>query len=155
LFFDQLQDEFISKPHPIRHQITLKYDVKNILILLFTLFVSSSAFSQQKKAVDVKEFRKGIKRENAIVLDVRTPEEYAQGHLRNAVNINWKNQEEFKAKIAQYDKDKATFIYCRSGGRSEKASEWLRVNGFDNVKDLNGGIQAWEKAGKRVSRNKR
>ena len=132
----------------------LNYNMKNIVIFLFTLLVSSSAFSQQKEAVKVTEFRKGIKRENAIILDVRTPEEYAEGHLRNSVNINWKDQEEFKAKVAELDKTKALYVYCRSGGRSEKASEWLRMNGFNNVKDLDGGIQAWEKAGKRVSKNK-
>lgn len=125
--------------------------MKNILVLLFTLLVSSSTFSQQKEAVDVKEFQKGIKRKNAVILDIRTPEEYAQGHLRNSININWKNQEEFKTKIAEYDKEKAFFIYCRSGVRSEKASEWLRRNGFHSVKDLNGGIQAWKMAGKRVN----
>ncbi|WP_207425809.1 rhodanese-like domain-containing protein [Pedobacter sp. SYSU D00535] len=128
--------------------------MKNILVYILTLLVAGSAFSQQKEAVDVKEFRKGIKRENAIILDVRTPEEYAEGHLRNSVNINWKNQEEFKARVAGLEKTKAFFVYCRSGSRSEKASEWLRVNGFYNVKDLSGGIQAWEKAGKPVVKNK-
>ena len=137
------------------HIIDNTLKMKNILILLFTLFVSSSAFTQQKETIDVKEFRKGIKREATTIIDVRTPEEYAQGHVRNAVNINWKNQEEFKAKISEYDKAKTLFIYCRSGSRSEKVAEWLRVNGFDNVKELGGGIQAWQKAGKRVFRNKR
>jgi len=128
--------------------------MKNILIFLFALLVSSSAFSQQIEPVDAKEFRKGVKRDNAIIVDVRTPEEYAEGHLRNSVNINWKNQDEFKTKVAELDKKKAIYVYCRSGGRSEKASEWLRMNGFNNVKDLGGGLQAWEKAGKRVSKNK-
>lgn len=128
--------------------------MKNIIIFLFTLLVSSSVFSQQKETVNVKEFRKGIKQENPIILDVRTPEEYAEGHLRNSLNVNWKNQEEFKARAAQLDKTKALYVYCRSGVRSEKASEWLRMNGFNHVKDLNGGIQAWKKAGKRLSKNK-
>ncbi|WP_423147929.1 rhodanese-like domain-containing protein [Rubrolithibacter danxiaensis] len=126
--------------------------MKKITKLLLILLISGSAFAQQKETVKVSEFKKGIKKEQALVLDVRTPEEYATGHIRGAVNIDWKNAEEFKAKANELQKTQPVYVYCRSGARSEKASNWLSTNGFTNVTDLEGGIEAWKKAGKRVSK---
>lgn len=117
------------------------------------VLLTSGAFAQQE-ALKVKEFKKEIKKKEAIVLDVRTPEEFADGHIRNATNADWKNPEEFKIKISQLPRTEPVYVYCRSGVRSEKASEWLRANGFTQVSGLDGGIEAWKKAGKRVSKAK-
>lgn len=81
----------------------------------------------------------------ATLIDVRTPEEYAQGHLVNAMNIDW-NGDDFAAQAAKLDKETPVFVYCRSGGRSSAAAESLRGIGF-TVYDMQGGITKWQKIG--------
>lgn len=122
--------------------------------LLLSLLVTGTAFAQQKKAVQVEEFEKGIKQANVTVLDVRRPEEYAAGHIKNAVNINWQNTDEFTSKAAKLDKSKPVYVYCLAGPRSDKATDWLLKNGFTNVIGLDGGIRAWKDAGKPLEQPK-
>ncbi|MEM6647937.1 MAG: rhodanese-like domain-containing protein [Bacteroidota bacterium] len=65
-----------------------------------------------------------------VVLDVRTPAEYADGHLVQAPNIDVMN-DEFTDHVRDLDKDKTYYLYCRSGGRSGKATRIMRAMGFD------------------------
>jgi thioredoxin len=81
----------------------------------------------------------------APVVDVRTPEEFAKGHLPNAKNIDW-NGNDFNAQISQLDKSKLIFVYCLSGGRSGQAAKQMRENGFTQVYELSGGIMKWRAA---------
>ncbi|MEE6188262.1 Thiosulfate sulfurtransferase GlpE [Mycovorax composti] len=81
----------------------------------------------------------------AIVLDVRTPDEFSKGHLKNAVNFNW-NDPSFASKVAKMDKETPVFVYCLSGGRSAAAAKQLREQGFKEVYELNGGILKWKAA---------
>lgn len=120
------------------------------LSLLFALLLTSNVFAQEKDSLNVKDFSKGIKKERPVILDVRRPEEYAEGHIKKAVNINWQNQEEFVAKVSQLHKSEPVYVYCRSGVRSARAVEWLRSNGFTQVVGLSGGMKAWVAADKRV-----
>ena len=76
-------------------------------------------------------------------LDVRTPGEYAEGHIPEAKNINV-NDNSFANKIAGLKKDSTYYVYCRSGMRSAKACKIMSENGFENVFNLNGGIGAWQ-----------
>ena len=122
----------------------------NIIKLLMFLLLSGSAFAQLKKVINADEFEKAIESDTVIVLDVRKPEEYAEGYIGNAVNINWQNTDEFETKAAELDKSKPVYVYCLAGVRSEKAADWLRKNGFNNVIGLDGGIEAWKKAGKPI-----
>jgi phage shock protein E len=69
------------------------------------------------------------------VIDVRTPEEFAEGYVKGAVNIDVSNPN-FESQIAELDKDAAYSIYCRSGNRSAAAVEIMRNAGFTNVVDL-------------------
>ncbi len=85
------------------------------------------------------------------LLDVRTPEEYAEGHIAGAKNIVW-NPESFEAQVCDLPKDSACAVYCRSGGRSAQARVFLLALGFSDVEELSGGILAWEKAGFPVER---
>ena len=78
------------------------------------------------------------------LIDVRKPDEFASGHIENAVNMNFYD-EDFEAQIKNLDKDKDVYIYCRSGGRSGKAAKQLEELGFTKVYDLEGGILNWEK----------
>ncbi len=80
------------------------------------------------------------------IIDVRTPEEFSQGHLANAINIDWKNTETFKSKLAALDKTKPTLVYCKKGPRSTSASEYMHDAGFKEIYELDGGIVNWESA---------
>lgn len=81
----------------------------------------------------------------AMILDVRTPEEYNKGHLHNAVNFDW-NDNDFKEKTATLGKSQTLFVYCLSGGRSSDAIKQLHNDGFQNIYELKGGIMKWRAA---------
>ncbi len=94
----------------------------------------------------VAEFSEKVKAcPDALLLDVRTPDEFAAGHLSGAVNINW-NGSGFAEKEARLDKSKSVFIYCLSGGRSGEAAKKLRADGFQSVIEMQGGIMKWRAA---------
>ena len=81
-----------------------------------------------------------------LLIDVRTPEEYASGHLENSVNIDYK-ADNFKDLIGELDRDQEVYVYCKVGGRSGRSAKILEDMGFKKVYDLKGGILAWEKEG--------
>lgn len=83
---------------------------------------------------------------NGYLLDVRRPDEFAHGHLKDAHLLNWLDMEIFKQETAKLDKSKTIYIYCRSGRRSNEAANFLRSQGY-KVVDLDGGILAWVKKG--------
>lgn len=88
---------------------------------------------------------------NAVVLDVRTPEEYAKGHLPGAVLLDFKAAD-FATKLGALDPKKTYLVHCASGGRSAKACEQMYELGFPRVANLEGGFKAWEAAGKPVEK---
>lgn len=115
-------------------------------------FGSGCAQTDAVRVMSVKEFEHAISSDaTAEVLDVRRPNEFAVGHLAGAININWLETDEFKARVAELDKSKTFYIYCRSGRRSNAAAVWMKSEGW-NVVDLEGGILAWQQAGKKVTR---
>lgn len=76
-----------------------------------------------------------------IILDVRTPEEFAGGHIPNAINIP--NESIGTEEIPQLPrKDQLILVYCRSGNRSKQASEKLAALGYTNIQEF-GGINSW------------
>src|SRR5690625_1254131 len=83
------------------------------------------------------------------LLDVRTPEEFNQGHLKDAMLADWKEKEEFERRVEAIDKDKPVLVYCLSGGRSLQAAEYLNNKGFEVI-ELKGGINAWKQADKAI-----
>ncbi|MEM8904749.1 MAG: rhodanese-like domain-containing protein [Actinomycetota bacterium] len=84
--------------------------------------------------------------EGLVVLDVRTPEEFAEGHLEDAVMLDF-YEEDFAAQLAELDPDAPYLLYCRSGNRSGQTVELMRELGFTDVADVDGGILAWDEAG--------
>ncbi len=95
------------------------------------------------KDVNAKEFKRLVDTGNTIVLDVRTPKEVAQGHIKGSSMIDFYSKD-FVEKINLINKEKEICVYCRSGGRSAKAVEILKQNGFTKIYQLIGGIMAWE-----------
>ena len=99
--------------------------------------------------VDVDTFAAAMQQPGTVVLDVRTPAEYAEGHLEGAVNIDV-TAPDFAQQVAQLD-PKATYaVYCRSGNRSAAAVQAMAAQGVTNTYHLGGGITAWTSAGNEV-----
>ena len=118
-------------------------------IALFVLVACSPAGAQTSELLTVADFEKKLATtKSKQVVDVRTPAEYASGHLADAIMINI-NQDDFKTQAAKLDKGKPVFVYCAGGVRSGKAAKVLESLGF-KVYDLDGGIRAWSSAGKPV-----
>lgn len=82
----------------------------------------------------------------AVLLDVRTPEEYAAGHIEGATNIDFQD-EDFAGKIAKLPRDRDYILYCRSGRRSASAQDKMEELGFTRVANIEGGITAWRDHG--------
>ncbi|MEI7736607.1 MAG: thioredoxin domain-containing protein, partial [Ferruginibacter sp.] len=96
------------------------------------------------------EFEKSINKEAVQLLDVRTPGEYAGGHIKNTLLANWNDKDEFNRRISFIDKNKPVYVYCLAGGRSAAAADKMRGMGFKNVFELEGGINAWKAANKNL-----
>lgn len=91
------------------------------------------------KVLDVQTFKDSIATKKVQLIDVRTPEEYKEGHITDAKNIDFYSKE-FTAEFNKLDKDQPVYIYCRSGSRSRQAGNKLSEMGFKEIYDLKGGI---------------
>ncbi len=116
--------------------------------ILAALGISMSASSQNVvRNVDVRGFEELISSDSVQVIDVRTPEEYAVGHIKGAVNVNVKDSTFREQALSKIDRSRPCAVYCRSGKRSAMAAAILSAEGID-ISNLLGGIIAWEEAGK-------
>jgi rhodanese-related sulfurtransferase len=79
---------------------------------------------------------------DAVILDVRTKDEFKSGHIAGAENLNVMDSS-FSKKLAVLDKNKSYYVYCRSGGRSGKACSLMTEQGFNKVYNLDRGIMSW------------
>jgi rhodanese-related sulfurtransferase len=101
--------------------------------------------------VGVEEFDKLRADKNAVVLDVRTPQEFSKGHIPGAVNLDF-NSPDFSKKAAELDKEKTYLVHCAVGGRSAKACSLMSKLQFKQVIHLPSGFSGWEKAGKPIEK---
>lgn len=132
--------------------------MNRIVITLAIIALNFSAVSCQSSAEN-KEVNQGIDQviervdnekfksllattDNAQIIDVRTPEEYAGGFIGNATNINFFDKD-FKTKIAEFDKSKPVLLYCQGGGRSGKALKIMKEMDFQVVYELKTGYGNW------------
>lgn len=94
--------------------------------------------------LDPEEFKELYEAtEDAILIDVRTPEEVAENAIEGHILINAFSPN-FPEQILKLDKEKTYFMYCRSGNRSGKACVFMANNGFTKLVNLRGGMMAWE-----------
>lgn len=124
------------------------------MILLTMLGINSVGSAQEKQDytdVDVEGFAALLKKGDMQLLDVRTPEEYAQGHIAGASNINVFDPEFAREAKESLQKSRPVAVYCRSGKRSADAARILSSEGF-KVTNLEGGILAWIKADEPVEK---
>lgn len=115
------------------------------VLLLAIIMWSCNA---QTSTVAVNEFEAGTNTAAVQILDVRTPGEFESGHIKGALLADWNNKAEYNRRVSFIDKTKPVYIYCLAGGRSAAAAKQLRAEGFANVVELKGGINAWKAAGK-------
>ncbi|HXU26869.1 MAG TPA: thioredoxin domain-containing protein [Bacteroidia bacterium] len=98
--------------------------------------------------IAVDEFDKKLSETKDVQLvDVRTPEEYQEGHLKNALNYNI-NGDDFNSQLSKLDKTKPVMVYCLGGGRSAEAAKIMEEKGFTEVYNMQGGIMKWNAANK-------
>lgn len=109
--------------------------MKKLLIFLTTLLFIGCTNDKSYKTISYKETFNEIM--ETTIIDVRTKEEYSEGHIESSINIPLDNIESIK-----YDKDKKIIVYCRSGNRSKQAAMRLIDMGYTNIYDM-GGIDAW------------
>jgi len=118
--------------------------------LIITAFISGLYLfrpsNKQLATVDISRFRQQAADKNAVIIDVRTPEEFTAGHLKNAVNADFYDSAQFSRYLDSLDKNNRYLVYCRSGNRSRQARKLMEEKGFTKVSDLDGGITAWQAA---------
>lgn len=96
--------------------------------------------------VDAEQFRTLIDNKGNILLDVRTPQEFAEGHIAGAINIDYESST-FTNEISKLDTSQTYNVYCRSGKRSAAASGIMHEHGFNHLNNLTGGILGWKEKG--------
>ncbi|HRN93250.1 MAG: thioredoxin domain-containing protein [Chitinophagales bacterium] len=122
--------------------------MKNIIpfALSLLLLVACGNSGQKVNNLSANDFEKQISTAGIQLVDVRTPQEFAERHIANAENIDI-NQSNFKELLSELDKDEPLYLYCLSGGRSSSAAQIAIAEGFKNVYNLEGGILSWTNAG--------
>jgi phage shock protein E len=137
--------------------------MKTLFVSLILALSTSMTTAQEKKPAPTETAKDGVKHVDAagakklldeaaankagkvVVLDVRTADEFKEGHIAGAVNVDFKGSK-FAEEAAKLDKEKTYVVHCGAGGRSTKSLETLKKLGFKSIVHLDGGISAWEKA---------
>ncbi len=90
-------------------------------------------------------------KKQVVVLDVRTPAEFEEGHIAGAKNIDFQAKD-FADKLGALDKSQTYLVHCAAGGRSTRSLETFQKLGFTSIVHLDGGMNAWKKAGQPVTK---
>ena len=125
----------------------MKFRIAILALLEFTITSCLKTKTEGVLVLNPENFEHKMKSSDFQLVDVRTPEEFSEGHIPNAININI-NGSDFVSETSKLDKDKPVMVYCKMGGRSAKAASSLKEQGFKDISDLDGGITSWKEAGK-------
>ena len=118
-------------------------------ISVLLMFFTTAVFGQTNNDLEIDEFLKKMASEKYLLIDVRTAEEFAAGHIQGAINIDYYSAD-FSKKIGKIGKEKPILLYCRSGNRSAKSMQMMYEMGFVEVKHLDGGIKAWKAENRKI-----
>lgn len=137
-----------------------KINIKLVVAIVMSIVLTSCAQNTAKKENKNSEVKEVVQKQQTVelisptklntklgdiqLIDVRTPKEYTEGHIKGAVNINFYD-DNFLTQMSKLDKDKEIYVYCRSGGRSGRAANQLKEQGFTKIYDLQGGMINWNK----------
>ena len=116
--------------------------------LIVSLLTLNSCNGQEKKSysnINLTTLKEDVIGKDVQFVDVRTADEYQNGHIDDADNIDYYNSENFKIEIEKYNKKEPIYIYCKSGGRSKSASKLLDKMGFTTIFNYSGGWNEWSK----------
>lgn len=118
------------------------------MIAMITCTIHTSGCSRNDSIISVSapEFAKEIKTDSVQLVDVRTPQEYAEGHIDGAINIDVQSVDFRNIAEKELSKDSTVLVYCRSGRRSMEAADRLTKLGY-RVVNLKGGITEWKEDG--------
>jgi len=114
----------------------------SILLLALAVLTACSSDNATVVNINVKAFQSKIQESGVVVLDVRTQEEFASGHIANAVNIDVE-QGSFDSEISKLDKSLTYAVYCHSGRRSNIATQKMAGARFASLFNLDGGVSSW------------
>ncbi|MGG5506862.1 rhodanese-like domain-containing protein [Myroides sp. C6-3] len=124
----------------------MKYPMKNsfltALLVMFSFFKVNAQEVKAKEVVSPTVFEKQITAKKIQLIDVRTPKEYQEGTIFNAVNIDYLG-DDFETTIKKLDKTQPVYIFCQSGKRSAGAAAKMQKEGFEVI-ELAGGYKAWK-----------
>jgi rhodanese-related sulfurtransferase len=121
-----------------------------LLLLLFSLFTTALFSQTDTTLLSTDQFEKAITANNAQLVDVRTPEEYKKGHVKNSLLADWKNRSAFETTTKSLDPSKPVYLYCAAGARSHAAALWFRSKGFKLVYEMDGGMNKWKEEKKPI-----
>jgi rhodanese-related sulfurtransferase len=121
---------------------------KLIAVLLVSVFALTACGGSGGKVTNLKvnDFAAKIADPSVTLIDVRTAGEFASGHIKGAINIDWESGT-FERDVLALDKAKTYAVYCRSGNRSGQATSQMAKDGFTSIFNLNGGIIDWTNSG--------
>ncbi len=114
--------------------------------LSFCLFQCKPASNSSQKSfkdISIEAAHEKLATSKSIFVDVRTPEEIAEGKIKGAIELDYRSSD-FEDKILKLDRDKDYVIYCRSGGRSKRFAEVMQKHEFKQVSNMLGGYEAWK-----------
>lgn len=109
-------------------------------LLLGILVLLTACGNAGYKNVSTEDAKQLIDNNEVVVLDVRTPDEFQEGHIPNATLIPL---QELENSLNEIDKEQTYLVVCRSGNRSAQASQILSSNGFSNIYNMTGGMNNW------------
>jgi rhodanese-related sulfurtransferase len=122
--------------------------MKNVIFFAVMFLIGTASCTSQTVErdgftdLDVAAFKSKMAEPGIVLLDMRTPEETAEGMIEGAGQIDYEAAT-FEAEVAKLDKSKTYLLYCRSGRRSSEACEYMAKQGFKSLYNLKGGYKAW------------
>ncbi|MCK0130221.1 rhodanese-like domain-containing protein [Flavobacteriaceae bacterium F08102] len=120
--------------------------LKNIVCAFFILSLVACQESTQIEQLNANSFKEMIENNDVQLVDVRTPEEFALGAIKGAELITV-DDDFIKKANSILDKNKPVYVYCKAGGRSNKAADLLAADGYKKIYDLLGGVMSWQENG--------
>ena len=120
--------------------------MKLYVFLLIVVLSCKQSVQQETKVISPNEVQTYLQKGDIQLVDVRTPEEYKDGFIAKAINIDFFSPT-FLEEISKLDKEKPIILYCKKGGRSAKSAKQLHDAGFIEIYDLEGGFTNWKDKG--------
>ena len=125
--------------------------MKKLLALASSFLLTTALFAAEPVDIGVTMAAKMVQEKKVTVIDVRTPDEFKDGHIEGAQNISVA-AEDFATKLAALDKNQPILVHCQAGGRSKRSLETFKQLGFSNIYHLKDGFSGWEEAGQPVKK---